>query len=276
MTEHDAINRTYWDRIIPIHKDSDYYEFESFRAGNPTLKIVEEQELGDVSGKSILHLQCHFGLHTMSLERKGARVVGVDYSEVAIQTAREIRDSAGLSTEFICANIYDLPDLLDRQFDIVFTSYGVLYCLPDLNRWGRLVARFLKPTGFFYIVEIHPLMYMLDDEGKDLVEPYFHDPQGRFVPGKHARVLPEAGFHSDFHEWTHSLSDVVNAMVNAGLSIEFLHEHPFMVYNARKYLVDDGSGRFRMPKQNHLPLMFSLKAGHYPAAHNGDKREAGG
>jgi 2-polyprenyl-3-methyl-5-hydroxy-6-metoxy-1,4-benzoquinol methylase len=268
MSNYDAMNRAYWDLITPIHKASAYYEFQSFQTGNTTLKIVEEEELGDVAGKSILHLQCHFGLHTMSLERKGAHLVGVDYSAQAIKTAIEIRDEAGLSTEFICANIYDLPGLIDRQFDIVFTSYGVLYCLEDLDRWAKVVSRCLNKDGFFYIVEIHPLMYMLDDEGKQLVEPYFHDPKGRFVRDKPARVIPDSGFHANFQEWTHGLSDVVNAVIKADLSIEFLHEHPFIVYNARKYLVEDGPGRFKIRGcLNPPPLMFSLKARHHLFRH---------
>jgi 2-polyprenyl-3-methyl-5-hydroxy-6-metoxy-1,4-benzoquinol methylase len=262
MPDHDTINRSYWDKIIPVHQASAYYELQSFLDGNTTLKCVEEEELGDIAGKSILHLQCHMGIHTLSLERKGAHVVGVDYSSEAIKTATEIRDQAGLKAEFICANVYDLPKLLDRQFDIVFTSYGVLYCLQDLDRWARVVAHYLKKNGFFYIAELHPLFYMLDDEGKGFVYPYFHDPQGRFVESKPAVAIPGSGFQASFQEWTHSLSDVVNAVINAGLKIEFLHEFPFVVLNAaRKYLEDDGRGRFRIRGcANPPPLMFSLKA----------------
>jgi 2-polyprenyl-3-methyl-5-hydroxy-6-metoxy-1,4-benzoquinol methylase len=269
MSTFDAINRAYWDKITPIHKTSSYYEYESFQAGNSTLKAVEEEELGDVAGMSILHLQCHFGLHTLSLERKGAHVVGVDYSEEAIRTATQIRDSSGLKSEFICANVYDLPDLIDRRFDIVFTSYGVLYCLADLDRWARVIAHCLKEDGFFYIVDIHPLMYMLDEDGERLVEPYFHDSKGRFVADKDARVVPGAGFHADFQEWSHSLGEIVTAILNAGMSLEFLHEHPFIVYNARKYLVEDGPSRFKIGGAPHQPpLMFSFKARLAPTSHN--------
>jgi len=261
MRDFGQTNRDYWNKIIPIHKASPYYELESFLAGNTTLKTVEENELGDVTGKKILHLQCHFGLHTMSLERKGAHAVGVDYSSVAIQAASDLSNKVGLTTEFICADLYDLPGLLDRRFDIVFTSYGVLYCLENLDRWASVVAHYLKEDGFFYIVELHPVFYMLDEEGKQLVNPYFHDPTGRFIRDKPALVVPDAGFHADFQEWTHSLSDVVNAVLRAGLTIEYLHEHPFIVYNARSYLVADGPGRFKIGgRTDPLPLMFSLKA----------------
>ena len=273
MSTFDAVNRAYWDKITPIHKASSYYEFESFEAGKTTLKVVEEEELGDVAAKSILHLQCHFGLHTLSLERKGAQVVGVDYSEEAIRTATQICARADLSSQFICANIYDLPGLIDRRFDIVFTSYGVLYCLPDLDRWARVIAHYLNDDGFFYIVDIHPFMYMLDDDGERLVEPYFHDPRGRFIAEKPARVVPDAHFHASFQEWSHSLGDVVNAILNAGMSLEFLHEHPFLVYNARKYLVEDGPGRFKIGGTPHQPpLMFSLKARLSRTFQNGNMR----
>ena len=261
MPQYDAINQAYWDQVTPVHVDSTYYETESFLAGNTTLKMVEEAELGDVAGKSVLHLQCHFGLHSMSLERKGARVVGVDYSEGAIRAATEIRQRAGLTTEFICSNLYDLPGLLSRRFDIVFTSYGVLYCLPDLDRWARVIAHYLKDDGFFYVVDLHPLFYMLDEEGKVLANPYFHDPEGRLVREKPVLAVPESDFRGTFREWTHSLSDVVNAVIKAGLAIEFLHEYPYIVLNARKYLVEDGPGRFKIGGRKHQPpLMFSLKA----------------
>lgn len=262
MATYNEINQSYWNRIIPVHKASGYYELETFLSGKTTLKCVEEEELGDVAGKSILHLQCHMGIHTMSLERKGATVIGVDYSSEAIKTAMEIRDRVGLKAEFICADLYNLPNLLDRRFDVVFTSYGVLYCLKDLDQWSRIVARYLNPAGFFYIVELHPVFYMLDDEGKNLVYPYFHDPEGRLVESKPALAVPGSGFQANFREWTHSLSDVVNAVIHAGMKIEFVHEFPFVVLNAaRKYLEDDGRGRFWIRGcANPPPLMFSLKA----------------
>lgn len=262
MATYNETNQSYWNRIIPVHKASDYYELETFLAGKTTLKCVEEEELGDVTGKSILHLQCHMGIHTLSWERKGAHPVGVDYSSEAIKTAKEVRDRVGLKTEFLCSDIYDLPKILDRRFDIVFTSYGVLYCLKDLDRWAKIVAHYLKPGGFFYIVELHPMFYMLDDEGKNLVYPYFHDPEGRFVESKPALAVPGSGFQANFREWTHSLSDIVNAVIRAGLKIEFLHEFPFVVLNAaRKYLEDDGHGKFRIRGcATPPPLMFSLKA----------------
>ena len=262
MTTYNHMNRNYWDKIIPVHKASSYYELDSFMAGNTTLKGVEEEELGSVGGKSILHLQCHMGIHTMSLERKGAHVVGVDYSSEAIKTAMEIRDKVGLKTEFICADLYDLPKLLDRRFDIVFTSYGVLYCLQDLDRWAEIVARYLKSDGFFYIVEVHPIFYMLDDEGKNLVYPYFHDSKGRLVESKSALAVPDSDFRADFREWSHSLSDVVNAVIQAGMKIKFLHEFPFITLNAaREFLEDDGQGGFRIRGcSTPPPLMFSLKA----------------
>lgn len=262
MASHNEINQNYWNKIIPVHKASSYYERETFLSGKTTLKCVEEEELGDVAGKSILHLQCHMGIHTMSLERKGAHVVGVDYSSEAIKAAMELRDRVSLKTEFICADLYDLPNLLDRHFDIVFTSYGVLYCLKDLDQWAKIVARYLNRDGFFYIVDLHPVFYMLDAEGKNFVYPYFHDPEGRFVESKPALAVPGSGFQANFREWTHSLSDVVNAVIHAGMKLEFLHEFPFVALNAaRKYLEDDGSARFRIRGcDTPPPMMFSLKA----------------
>jgi len=262
MTTYNEINQNYWNKITPVHKTSSYYELETFLSGRTTLKCVEEEELGDVAGKSILHLQCHMGIHTLSLERKGAHVVGVDYSSEAIKVAMETRDRLGLKAEFICADLYDLPNLLNRQFDIVFTSYGVLYCLNDLDQWAKIVARYLSKNGFFYIVELHPVFYMLDDEGKHFAYPYFHDPEGRLVESKGALAVPDSRFQANFQEWTHSLSDVVNAVIHSGMKLEFLHEFPFVTLNAsRKYLEDDGLGRFRIRGCDAPPpMMFSLKA----------------
>jgi len=263
LQDYNKTNIEFWEKIIPIHQNAKFYEMDSFLKGNSTLKMVEEEEIGDVNGKSILLLLCHFGLHTLSLARKGAHVVGVDYSREAIKLAKELSCTTALKAEFICANIYDLPDILDRKFDIVFTSYGVLYCLNDLNKWGQVIATYLKKDGLFYIVELHPIFYMLDEEGKRFVNPYFHNPEPTFVERKPAYVDLNSGFQTSFYEWRHSLSDVVNAVINAGLKLEFLHEFPFIVYGIKNYLVEDSPGKFRIKNcENMPPLMFSLKARH--------------
>ena len=149
-------NRNNWNERTPVHAASDFYDLEGFKAGHITLTDIERREVGDVSGKTLLHLQCHFGQDTMSWSRLGAIATGVDFSDAAIELAQSLNDDLGLTARFIHSNIYDLPDALDERFDIVFTSYGVLNWLPDLDRWAKVIYKFLKPSGTFYIIEFHP------------------------------------------------------------------------------------------------------------------------
>jgi len=122
-----------------------------FRNGEVHLYPIEIEEVGDVRGKSLLHLQCHFGMDTMSWARLGADVTGLDFSDNAIETARQISAELEIPARFVCSNIYDAPNVLSEKFDIVFTSYGALCWLPDLKKWGEVVAHFVKPGGIFYI-----------------------------------------------------------------------------------------------------------------------------
>ena len=155
-------NLEHWNKLTPIHERSKFYDVESFKSGKSTLKSIELEELGDVSGRSLLHLQCHFGLDTMSWARLGARVTGVDFSDRAISLAQELSKELGIEADFVCSDVYDLRSILDKQFDIVFTSYGILCWLPDLRRWAEVIAHFLRPGGTFYMVEGHPFVDVFD------------------------------------------------------------------------------------------------------------------
>ena len=138
MDDRIEINRRNWNERTPIHAASAFYNVEGFRSGKVTLTATEMAELGDVKGKSLLHLQCHFGMDTMSWARLGAIATGVDISDTAIDLARELNEELGLNVRFIRSNIYDLPEVLDEQFDIVYTAVGVLCWLPDMKRWAEL------------------------------------------------------------------------------------------------------------------------------------------
>ena len=265
MKEYLAANRKSWDDRVVVHFDSDYYDVAGFKAGACTLKSVEVDELGDIAGKSLLHLQCHFGLDSLSLARRGARVTGVDFSERAISTARRLNEEENLGAKFVCSNIHELPQHLDERFDIVFTSYGVLCWLPDLPKWAAVIAHFLKPGGFFYIVEHHVFMKIFDDEvsvtGLHVTEPYFHNPEpyGYVGTGTYACSDDETSYEG--YEWTHSMADIINSLIGAGLRIEFLHEAPFIEWKAFPFLEQDRDGWWRMPAgKPDLPLMFSIKA----------------
>ncbi len=252
-------NKDLWNTLAPLHANSTFYDVDGFRKGKSSLKHIEIEETGDVAGKTLLHLQCHFGLDTLSWARKGARVTGVDFSDTAIKIAVSLKTELGIKADFICCNIYDLPDVLDRKFDIVFTSYGVLAWLPHLDQWARTVHYFLKDDGYFYIVDFHPIMELLDDAG---------EMNGSYFPVKtpyqytaHGSYATNADIAHTQYEWVHTLADIVTALISAGLRIDFLHEFPYSVYGDRPYVVQGKDGLWRHKNQSlQLPLLFSIKA----------------
>ena len=258
--EHFAANRDLWNAWTRLHIDSDFYAVDAFRAGQTTLKSVELEALGDVTGKTLLHLQCHFGLDTLSWAREGAVVTGMDFSEDAIATAQSLSEELAIPATFIQSNVYNLPDVLDETFDIVFTSYGVLPWLPDLHRWAQVVTHFLKPGGTFYLVEFHPFLETLDEEGKHFAYPYFGAQQPlRFeTAGSYAAA---SDFVGTSYEWTHPLGDVVTALLDAGLTLHYLREFPFSTYAYPPYLVQTAPDRYSWPDDHPaLPLMYAIKA----------------
>ena len=258
---YDDANRDLWNAWTPIHAGSAFYDVAGFRAGRCSLKGVEREALGDVRGRRILHLQCHIGLDTLSLARLGAETVGIDYSDEAIAFARTLARDTGLAADFHCCNVYDTGGLGLAPFDIVFASYGVLHWLPDLAGLGRLIARMLKPGGFFYIVDFHPLFNMLDETGTRFVFPYFPGTGPVAQVKKGACMDPGAPIERTAYEWPHSLGEIVTAVAQAPLRVTALREYPFMMFNCLDYLEDIGGGRYGMKDRAHsLPLMFSLRA----------------
>ena len=262
LEEQVQVNRTNWNERTPVHAASDFYDVEGFKAGRITLNDVERREVGDVSGKTLLHLQCHFGMDTMSWSRLGAKATGVDLSDVAIDLARSLCDELKLDTRFIHSNIYDLPDALDEQFDIVFTSYGVLCWLPDLDKWASVVANHLKPGGVFYIIDGHPLVNVFQQSETGELRPtypYFHT---EFLwEGGEASYAGSEIIESPVYEWFHSLGDIVTALLDAGLRLEFLHEFAFSTYRAYRMMQKDEDGLWRFPENNDsFPQLFSIRA----------------
>ncbi len=265
MNAYIKANRERWNRLTEVNVKSRFYDVAGFRQGNSSLKSIERDEVGDVHGKQLLHLQCHFGMDTLSWRRLGAEVTGVDFSPTAIEMARELSRELGLEATFIEADIYELPGVLDGQFDIVYTSYGVLCWLPDLSAWARVIAHFLKPGGVFHLVEMHPINNVFENEQDtpmlDVRFSYFHEATPRRGEGGEAYAdrnekIAEASF-----QWTHGLGDIVNALIQAGLMLEHLNEFPFCVYDHYPFLElsPDGWYRFKDGVQS-IPLMFSIKA----------------
>jgi SAM-dependent methyltransferase len=266
MDEYMKANKELWDKLAKIHHKSEFYDVEAFLKGNQTLDPIELEELPDIAGKKLLHLQCHFGMDTMSLVRLGADATGVDFSPDAIDLAKELSKTAKVDAEFVCSNIYDLRENLEGEFDIVFTSGGVIMWLPDLEEWAKIIAHFLKPGGFFYIREFHPFGYVFDDE-KDVTElrvryPYFQDkePLSFEDEGTYADEDADTGKMRSY-EWNHPISRIINVLINAGLTIEFFHEFPMTTYKAIPFMVEKEPGRWYLPEnEDKVPFMFSIKA----------------
>lgn len=256
-------NRDLWDELVPIHRRSEFYAADDFIAGGNRLNQLELSEVGSVDGKNLLHLQCHFGLDTLSWARLGAHVTGVDYSEKAVETAADLAARCNLDARFICSNIYDLPQNRMGQFDVVYTSYGVLTWLPDIPRWAAVAASYVKPGGFFYIAEFHPFVMALDDEADSLRfrYPYFEEDALRFdVNGSYADESANLKT-KDEYGWNHPLGEIVSSLIDNGLRIEFLHEHAYTVFKQFPFLEPFDNGLWRFPNgEKLLPLMFSLKA----------------
>lgn len=266
MDSYTANNLNLWNEWAEHHATSAFYDVPGFKAGRSGLTPLELSEVGDVAGKDLLHLQCHFGLGTLTWVRHGARATGVDFSDKAIGLARSLSSELNLPARFVCSDIYALPDVLHGQFDVVFTSFGVLAWLSDLAEWGRIIAHYLKPGGFFYIAEFHPIVSVFDDaEHVADLQPthsYFFMPQPTEweVEGSYA-VSDVPMQHTRAFEWNHSLSEVVMALIDAGLRIDFLREFSFCAERALPCLEEGIDGWWRLrSKDGSLPLMFSLRA----------------
>jgi SAM-dependent methyltransferase len=259
-------NRDRWNELAPLHARTPFYDVAGFKNGKSSLRPLEAAEVGDVAGKSLLHLQCHFGMDTLSWARLGAQVAGVDFSEEAIALARSLARELGISAEFVCCDLYESPRMLKRSFDVVFTSYGALCWLPDLRRWAATAAHFLKPGGILYVAEIHPFAMVFDDQaaGPELRVryPYFHSPEPlRTEPQGTYADRTAAVQHRTSYEWAHSLSDVVNAVLGAGLRLEFLHEFPYCICGILPGMAPGADGWWRLPEgSGEVPLLFSLRA----------------
>jgi SAM-dependent methyltransferase len=270
MKESDYIeaNKRLWNEKTPIHIKSEFYGVDEFKKGKSTLRSIELKELGDVSGKSMLHLQCHFAMDTLSWVRLGAKATGIDFSEEAIAYARKLSAETGIPANFICSNIYDLRENLKGKFDIVFTSYGVLCWLPDIEKWGQIISHFLKPGGTFYMVEGHPFANVFDngDEARELKigypgYPYFHDAKPTFFPPDLTYADKTSKLNSPSYEWNHTLADIINSLIDNDLTIKFLHEFPFSGYQSFPFLEKGKDGWWRLPKgRKDIPFLFSLMA----------------
>jgi len=260
MEDYLKANKDWWDKATLIHANSKDYDLAGFKKGKSSLHTMELEELGDVSGKTLLHLQCHFGMGTLSWVREGAIATGVDLSDESIKLARSLSEEIEVPATFVKSDVYDLPNVLAGEFDIVFTSYGVIGWLPDLKKWAKVINHFLKKGGTFYIAEIHPLTSIFNKELAIMdtyfrEEPYINESAADYADD-------QVSIDGKSYNWNHPLSEVCNVLIEEGLTIEYLHEFSFTVYNRFPGLLEEdkqGYWRFKDPHIQ-LPLLFSLKA----------------
>ena len=269
-TEWSRANRANWDERVGVHLGPDGYALADLRAGRGRLHSIEQAELPPVMGQRVLHLQCHFGADSLRLAQQGAEVVALDFSPAAITAARVLADELGLAdrARFIEADVYDTAQAIPQPhaFDMVFVTWGAITWLPDITRWARIVAAMLRPGGQLYLAEGHPVAHVFDDAARaadgrpGFFAPYFlrepiidddprdyADPQARLV---HART----------YNWIHPLGRVVTELIEAGMTLDWLHEHDAVTWRMFECLVEDTTGLFRWPDKPWLPLAFSLLA----------------
>lgn len=260
MENYLEINKNSWNAKVDYHLKSDFYFVEEFIAGKTSLNEPELKLLGDIKGKKILHLQCHFGQDSISLARMGAIVTAVDLSDKAISEARILADKCGVKVNFIESDVYNLPTILDEKFDIVFTSYGTIGWLPDLEKWAKVIAHFLKKGGKFVFAEFHPVVWMFDDDFTKIAYDYSSkEPIVETYEGTYADR--NADISQKYVMWNHSLADVFQSLINQKLEIKTFEELDWSPYACFKHTVEFEKGKFRINSfEKKIPLVYTLTA----------------
>lgn len=260
-------NRLNWDDRAEIHlrNSTGFYGIEAVRAGDRALDPIVDAELGDIAGLRVAHLQCHFGLDTLRLARRGAIATGLDFSPRAIAGARALAAELDVPVRFVEGDVHDARALLGGAFDLVYVTWGALCWLPDMARWARVVASLLAPGGALYLAESHPALNALEQEGDRLVlarpwrvpveSPFSYEDEATYTGA------PDKLAHRQTYEWAHSFSAILGGLFAAGFRLNFLHEHESLPWPALPMMEPVGAGMFRLPAtQPAMPLAFSLRA----------------
>jgi SAM-dependent methyltransferase len=254
------INKQTWNDKTDVHIASEFYDMKGFLDGKSTLNSIELELLEDISGKNILHLQCHFGQDTMTFSRMGAKATGIDFSDKAVEKAREFSAKLNLDTSFICCDIYDAPNQLDEKFDIVFTSYGTIGWLPDIDKWAKVVSQFLKPGGKFIMADFHPVVWMFDNDFKEVFYSYFNiEPIIEEESGTYAET--EADLQTKSIGWNHPISEILNSLLQSGLELKQFNEYDYSPYNCFNEMEEFEKGKFCIKTfGNKIPMVYSILA----------------
>jgi SAM-dependent methyltransferase len=258
-----STNLALWEEMAAIHPETELYDLDGLVAGRDDIRPWEDAELGPVNGLDLIHLQCHMGTDTIGWARRGARVVGLDFSATALATARKLSERCGVDIEWIESDVYAAAAAVGgRTFDVVYTGIGALGWLPDLGNWAQVVRQLLKPGGVLYLVEVHPMWVAMVEDGRTICEHAIDAPfQLWESEGEGSYAAPDRPLeHGDSYERLQSISDVLTAVLDGGLTIELFHEFdvtpaptPWLERrDDRLYRFPDGAFRF--------PLTYSLRA----------------
>ena len=254
-----AINRNSWNQKTGEHYNSNFYDVKGFLEGKSSLTPIELECLGNIEGKKVLHLQCHFGLDTISLSRMGAKVTGVDFSDEAIEKARLLADKLETDTKFVCCNLFDLPEHLEDFFDIVYTSYGVINWFPNLKEWGAIIRKYLMPDGKFVMVEFHPILWMFDTQFEVIESAYSREEPYISVSETYTDT---SGIDGEYKEitWNHGLYKVFLGLLQNGLRIVDFQEYDYSPFNLFGNMEEDNRKYYIKGKKGMIPMLFSLVA----------------
>lgn len=259
-TNYISLNRALWNKRTAVHYDSEFYDTKSFIEGRDSLNQIEKDLLGKLDGKSVLHLQCHFGQDTISMSRLGAKTLGVDFSDAAIEKATALAKDCNSDAQFVCCDIYSLPRVLAARFDVVFSSYGTIGWLPDIDEWASVISFFLKPGGKFVFAEFHPVVWMFEDDFQGIKYPYSNfGPILESESGTYADR--NAAINSDYVMWNHGLAEVLSALRKYGLTIDVFQEFDYSPYNCFNGTEEFEPGKFRIKHLgNKIPMVYALVA----------------
>ena len=260
MENYLDINRNLWNAKVDSHVKSDFYFVKEFLQGRTSLNSIELKLLGDIKGKKILHLQCHFGQDSISLSRLGAKVTGIDLSDKAIEAAKNLAKQCGTDTEFIISDVYDLPNVLDQEFDIVYTTYGTIGWLPDLEKWAEVISHFLKPGGQLIFVEFHPVVWMYDNDFASVKYSYFNE-ETIIETNEGTYADKTADLANVEVSWNHSLSEVLTSLLTKNLVLQKFQEYNWSPYPCFQHIEEIEKGKYQIPQfGNKIPLVYSIIA----------------
>ena len=267
MTDWIEANKASWNERVGLHlrDTSGTYGLDAFKRGDDILGPIESAEVGDVAGKRLVHLQCHFGMDTLSLARRGAEVTGLDFSETAIEAARDFAAEQGVDVRFVVSDVHDAPAATGGGFDIAYVTWGALGWLPSMERWADAVSGCLRAGGYLYLAEGHPVMWLMQEDRDDFQVAYdWNTPED--APIREDNETSYAGDGSTLENrttfgWNHPLSSVIMALLDRGFRLDFLHEHDRIPWRAYPWMVDAGQRMFGIPDDRpKIPLAYSLKA----------------